>query len=142
MHHPDTLAMRVDHVTDESDQRHRRMTVLIAEDHYLMREGTRRLLAEREDVEVVGVAADYDGVLSEARRLRPDPLAPAVPNRKRRRSGLADFTLAQRVVPRLLLGVVAVINREGSRRFSATRRPAAPRTRTSPIRSWGGGPSP
>ena len=72
MHHPDTLAMRADHVADESGQRHRRMTVLIAEDHYLMREGTRRLLAEREDVEVVGVAADYDGVLSEARRLRPD----------------------------------------------------------------------
>ena len=59
-------------MADESGTRHRRLTILIAEDHYLMREGTHRLLAERDDVEVVGVAADYDGVLSEARRLHPD----------------------------------------------------------------------
>ncbi len=37
-----------------------------------MREGTRRLLAERDDVEVVGTAGDLDGVVSEARRLQPD----------------------------------------------------------------------
>ena len=59
-------------MAEESDRRRPRLSVLIAEDHYLMREGTRRLLAERDDVEVVGVAADYDGVLSETRRLRPD----------------------------------------------------------------------
>lgn len=37
-----------------------------------MREGTRRLLAERDEVEVVGTAGDLDGVVSEARRLQPD----------------------------------------------------------------------
>jgi DNA-binding NarL/FixJ family response regulator len=50
----------------------RPLRVLLAEDHYLTREGTRRLLDEREELEVVGVAADYDGVLAEARRLEPD----------------------------------------------------------------------
>jgi DNA-binding NarL/FixJ family response regulator len=46
--------------------------VLIAEDAYLIREGTRRLLEEREEVEVVGTAGDLGGVLAEARRLEPD----------------------------------------------------------------------
>ena len=46
--------------------------ILIAEDQYLMREGTRRLLAEVPGVDVVGEASDYDSVLAEARRLRPD----------------------------------------------------------------------
>src|SRR6202047_283034 len=49
-----------------------RLRVLIAEDQYLTREGTRRLLEERDELEVVGVASDYDGVLAEARRLLPD----------------------------------------------------------------------
>jgi DNA-binding NarL/FixJ family response regulator len=46
--------------------------VLIAEDQYLLREGTRRLLSEVPGLEVVGEAADYDTVLAEARRLTPD----------------------------------------------------------------------
>lgn len=49
-----------------------RLKVLIAEDQYLMREGTRRLLEEQGGVDVVGVASDYDSVLAETRRLRPD----------------------------------------------------------------------
>jgi DNA-binding NarL/FixJ family response regulator len=49
-----------------------RLRVLIAEDQYLMREGTRRLLEEHGGVEVAGVAADHDGVVDQARRLRPD----------------------------------------------------------------------
>jgi DNA-binding NarL/FixJ family response regulator len=48
------------------------LRVLIAEDQYLMREGTRRLLEDAAGVEVVGTAADYEGVLREASRLRPD----------------------------------------------------------------------
>ncbi|HET8672575.1 MAG TPA: response regulator transcription factor [Thermoleophilaceae bacterium] len=46
--------------------------MLIAEDQYLTREGTRRLLDERDDLEVVGVASDFDSVLTEEQRLRPD----------------------------------------------------------------------
>jgi DNA-binding NarL/FixJ family response regulator len=44
---------------------------VIAEDQYLTREGTRRLLEEHE-IEVAGVAGDYDGVLAQTRMLRPD----------------------------------------------------------------------
>jgi DNA-binding NarL/FixJ family response regulator len=50
----------------------RPLRVLLAEDHYLTREGTRRLLDERPELEVVGVAADLGGVLAQARRLEPD----------------------------------------------------------------------
>jgi DNA-binding NarL/FixJ family response regulator len=49
-----------------------RLRVLIAEDQYLAREGTRRLLEERDELEVVGVASDFDSVLAEARRLLQD----------------------------------------------------------------------
>lgn len=55
-------------VSDES----RPLRVLIAEDAYIAREGTRRLLEGQPDVEVVGAAADYDEVLDAARRLAPD----------------------------------------------------------------------
>jgi chemotaxis response regulator CheB len=49
-----------------------RLRVLVAEDQYLMREGTRRLLAEVPGIDVVGEACDYDSVLAECRRLEPD----------------------------------------------------------------------
>jgi DNA-binding NarL/FixJ family response regulator len=39
------------------------LRVLIAEDQYLMREGTRRLLADVDGIDVVGVASDYESVL-------------------------------------------------------------------------------
>ena len=48
------------------------LRILIAEDAYIAREGTRRLLAESPGIEVVGVAADYDGVIKAATQLRPD----------------------------------------------------------------------
>lgn len=48
------------------------LRVLIAEDQYLMREGTRRLLAEVPGIDVVGEASDYDSVLAESRHLKPD----------------------------------------------------------------------
>src|SRR5688500_12626391 len=47
------------------------LRVLIAEDQFLLREGTRRLL-EEEGLDVVGVAVDYDSVIAETRRLHPD----------------------------------------------------------------------
>jgi DNA-binding NarL/FixJ family response regulator len=49
-----------------------RLRVLIAEDQYLMREGTRRLLEETGAVEIVGLADDYETVLSASRQLTPD----------------------------------------------------------------------
>lgn len=55
-----------------SDSNEAPLRVLIAEDQYLMREGTRRLLAEVPGIDVVGEASDYDSVLAESRRLKPD----------------------------------------------------------------------
>jgi DNA-binding NarL/FixJ family response regulator len=49
-----------------------RVRVLLAEDQFLAREGTVRLLEARPELEMVGVASDYESVLSEARRLQPD----------------------------------------------------------------------
>lgn len=46
--------------------------VLLAEDLYLTREGTRRLLDERAEVDVVAAAGDYDGVLEAFHREVPD----------------------------------------------------------------------
>lgn len=50
----------------------RPLRVLIAEDAYIAREGTRQLLDGCEGVEVVGTAADYDSVLAAAQKLEPD----------------------------------------------------------------------
>ena len=49
-----------------------RLRVLLAEDQYLIREGTKTLLENEGSLDVVGVAADYDSVLAETRRLKPD----------------------------------------------------------------------
>jgi DNA-binding NarL/FixJ family response regulator len=46
--------------------------VLIADDHALVRDGVRALLAEAQDVEVVGEAADGAAAIEECQRLRPD----------------------------------------------------------------------
>jgi DNA-binding NarL/FixJ family response regulator len=46
------------------------LRVLIAEDQYLLREGTRRLLEEA-GLSVVGVASDYQTVIDQARNLLP-----------------------------------------------------------------------
>ena len=50
-----------------------RITVFLADDNLLVREGVRALLGLESDFEVVGVAADYDELLS-----RAEPLAPQV----------------------------------------------------------------
>jgi len=48
------------------------LRVLLAEDHYLVREGMRRLLDSHPDVEVVGDFGDLDALLAAAAELRPD----------------------------------------------------------------------
>jgi two-component system response regulator NreC len=48
------------------------MRVLLVDDHTIVREGLRALLAESPDVEVVGEAADGHEALRKARELRPD----------------------------------------------------------------------
>jgi class 3 adenylate cyclase/DNA-binding NarL/FixJ family response regulator len=51
-----------------------RLTVFLADDNLLVREGVRALLSMADDIEVVGVADDYDSLLREAERLEPNVL--------------------------------------------------------------------
>ena len=48
------------------------VTVLLADDHAVVRDGLRALLAGSHDLKVVGVAGNGRDAVSEARRLRPD----------------------------------------------------------------------
>jgi len=48
------------------------ITVFLADDSLLVREGVRALLALQPDFEVVGVAEDFDGLVAGARSARPD----------------------------------------------------------------------
>ena len=49
-----------------------RIRVLLADDHAILREGVRALLALCEDIEVVGEAVDGQGAIEATRRLDPD----------------------------------------------------------------------
>ena len=48
------------------------ISIIIAEDHALMREGTRRILETNPDLKVVGEACDGEQAMNLLRRLRPD----------------------------------------------------------------------
>ena len=49
-----------------------RLRVIIAEDNYLVREGTRRLLEDSGDVEVIAAVGNADELLDAVRRFEPD----------------------------------------------------------------------
>jgi class 3 adenylate cyclase/FixJ family two-component response regulator len=51
-----------------------RITVLLADDSIIVREGVKAMLAREPDIEVVGEAADYDEVIAGAERLAPEVL--------------------------------------------------------------------
>jgi two-component system nitrate/nitrite response regulator NarL len=57
-------------VTDGSS----RISVLVADDHPIVREGLRRLLALEEDIEIVGEVGDGDSVVAMVDQLDPDIL--------------------------------------------------------------------
>jgi DNA-binding NarL/FixJ family response regulator len=46
--------------------------VVIAEDHYLVREGVRRLLETQPDIEVAAVCGDFDSLLAAVKEEKPD----------------------------------------------------------------------
>jgi DNA-binding NarL/FixJ family response regulator len=50
----------------------KKITVLISDDHTLLREGMRLLLEKETDIQVVGEAADGQQSVREAKRLKPD----------------------------------------------------------------------
>ena len=51
-----------------------RITVFLADDNVIVREGVRALLALESDLEIVGVAADYDELIAEAEAAAPQVL--------------------------------------------------------------------
>jgi DNA-binding NarL/FixJ family response regulator len=50
------------------------LRVVFAEDNYLVREGTAALLASSDDVELVGTAEDFDGLLAAVGEEKPDAI--------------------------------------------------------------------
>lgn len=50
----------------------KKIRVIIADDHAIVREGTRRVLEAEEDIEVVGEASDGQEAVSRATELKPD----------------------------------------------------------------------
>src|SRR4051794_11079643 len=48
-----------------------RITVFLADDNLIVREGVRALLALEPDIEIVGTAADYDGLIAGAEAAAP-----------------------------------------------------------------------
>ena len=51
-----------------------RKRILVAEDHQMLREGLKAILAERQDLEIVGEAVDGLDALRKVKRLKPDLL--------------------------------------------------------------------
>lgn len=49
-----------------------KIRILLADDHAIVREGTRRVLEEEDDMEVVAEAGDGEEAVKEATRLKPD----------------------------------------------------------------------
>jgi len=71
----DTISMTADTFQNASNGDHEDghlIRVLLADDHALVREGTRRLLEAENDVEVVAEAASGEEAIDAAKRLHPD----------------------------------------------------------------------
>ena len=67
------MNMNTNHSPESGDQESIRLIrVLLADDHALVREGTRRLLEAESDVEVVAEAASGEEAVAAARDLQPD----------------------------------------------------------------------
>ena len=57
---------------DEMESSTRKIRVLIADDHAVVREGTRQILEHEHDMEVVGEAGDGEEAVNLAARYTPD----------------------------------------------------------------------
>ncbi|MEW6753891.1 MAG: response regulator, partial [Candidatus Latescibacterota bacterium] len=125
----------------------RRVRVVLADDHVVMREGLARLLEGEPDMEVVGQASDGQMAVELARRFRPDVVLmdlsmPAVGGIDATRAihqempqvrviGLSMFEEPERAQPMLAAGAVAFLAKSGpAHSIMAT------------IRAWSSAPCP
>src|ERR1700760_23175 len=63
-----------EHVEENGSGPHGPIRVFLADDNLIVREGVRALINARKDLDVVGVAADYDELVSGAEATRPQVL--------------------------------------------------------------------
>ena len=86
------------------------MKILVADDHAVVREGLKQLLAGQPDMDVVGEAQDGEEALEKAKALRPDVtlLDIAMP----RLSGLDAVRLIKEAVPETQIVVLSMYEKE------------------------------
>jgi len=84
--------------------------VLIVDDHRLFREGLRRILASHADIEVVGVAADGQEAVDQARLQRPDVILMDI--KMPGMDGVAATRAVREVVPDVRVVMLTISERD------------------------------
>lgn len=84
--------------------------VLVVDDHRLFREGLRRILASHDDMEVVGLAADGQEAIEQARLHRPDVILMDV--KMPGTDGVAATRAVREVVPDVRVVMLTVSERD------------------------------
>src|ERR1022692_5346443 len=65
---------QISHVSDGNEVQARVITVFLADDNLIVREGVRALIDRHQDLSVVGVAADFEGTVNGATDAAPQVL--------------------------------------------------------------------
>lgn len=89
----------------------KRIRVLLADDHAVLRAGLRALLNAQPDLEVVGEAEDGDSAVREAERLRPD--VALIDVNMPRMDGLAAIPRLRQMVPEVKILMLTMYDDEG-----------------------------
>ena len=63
-----------DHSEEPQDRKKRKIRIVVADDHPIVRDGLKKLLTLEDDLEVVGEAGDGREVIERVQQLEPDVL--------------------------------------------------------------------